>query len=66
MDLFTLLKRELVKEGIPLLEQHGELVENTLRKKTPYGGRLPERNEWLNKERREKMSLRPEVFYYVG
>lgn len=66
VDLFTLIKKELVKNGIPLLEPHKMLAENILTRKSPYGGRLPGRNEWLPKERSEKMSSQAEIFYFVG
>jgi heterodisulfide reductase subunit D len=66
VDLFTLLKRELVAHGVPLLEPHTMVVENVVAKKTPYSGRLPERGEWLSKEKRERISSQPEVFYFVG
>ncbi|MBW1767714.1 MAG: (Fe-S)-binding protein [Deltaproteobacteria bacterium] len=66
VDLFTLLKKELIKSGIPLIESHRQLVENTIKKKTPYSGRLPERNEWLTDKKKDKISSDPEVFYYVG
>lgn len=66
VDLFTLLKRELVEHGVPLLEPHTMVIENVVAKKTPYSGRLPERGEWLSKGKREKISSQPEVFYFVG
>jgi heterodisulfide reductase subunit D len=66
VDLFTLLKRELVEHGVPLLEPHAMAVENVVAKKTPYAGRLPERGEWLSKGNRDKISSQPEVFYFVG
>ena len=66
VDLFTLLKRELVGNGIPLLEPHKSIVENVLGKKSPYGGRLPGRTDWLPDEKKDSISSNPEVFYYVG
>ena len=66
LELFILLKKQLVQNGVPLLESHKMVVNNTLSKKTPYTGRLPERHEWLSKGKREKMSPKPEIFYYVG
>ena len=66
VDLFTLIKKELVKNGIPLLEPHKMLAENILTRKSPYGGRLPGRHEWLPNERSEKMSSQAEIFYFVG
>ncbi len=66
VDLFTLVKKELVNKGVPLLEAHRMVVDNTVDKKAPYGGRLPERCEWLPREKRQKPASKPEVFYYVG
>jgi heterodisulfide reductase subunit D len=63
VDLFTLLKKELVKSGVPLMDAHKLVVKNTVDKKAPYSGRLPGRTEWLNKR---KTSSHPQVFYYVG
>jgi heterodisulfide reductase subunit D len=66
VDLFTLLKRELVDHGVSLLEPHTMVIENVISKKTPYTGRLPERGEWFPKEKRKSISPEPEVFYFVG
>jgi len=66
VGLFNLLKKELVKSGIHLLEPHRMVVENILNKKHPYSGRLPERHEWLPKEKREKISSQGGIFYFVG
>jgi len=66
VDLFNLLKKELVKTGIDALEPHRMVVDNILNKKHPYSGRLPERHEWLPKEKREKISSQAEIFYFVG
>jgi len=66
VDLFTLLKRELVDHGVSLLEPHTMVIENVISKKTPYTGRLPERGEWFSKEKRKSISPEPEVFYFVG
>ncbi|MBW2345640.1 MAG: (Fe-S)-binding protein [Deltaproteobacteria bacterium] len=66
VDLFTLLKRELAKNGIPLLEPHKSIVENVLSKKNIYEGNLPGRTDWLSDEEKESMSSNPEVFYHVG
>jgi heterodisulfide reductase subunit D len=66
VDLFTLLKRELVDHGVSLLEPHTMVIDNVISKKTPYTGRLPERGEWFSKEKRKSISPQPEVFYFVG
>ena len=66
VDLFTLLKKELLQNGITLQEPHQMVVENILSKKTPYAGRLPARDEWLAKEKRGKIASQAEIFYFVG
>lgn len=66
VDLFTLIKRHLVENQIPLMEAHASIVENSLQKKAPYGGRLPDRREWLSGVKGVETSTEPEVFYYVG
>jgi len=66
IDLFTLLKKELLQNGITLQEPHQMVVENILSKKTPYAGRLPARDEWLAKEKRGKIASQAEIFYFVG
>ncbi|MBW1802442.1 MAG: (Fe-S)-binding protein, partial [Deltaproteobacteria bacterium] len=66
VDLITLLKKEMLKQGIPLLEPHNQLTENVLKRKTPYGGRLPGRTDWVPKDLRENISDQPDVFYFVG
>ncbi|MEJ2725061.1 MAG: (Fe-S)-binding protein [Deltaproteobacteria bacterium] len=63
VDLFTLIKKELVKSGVPLMDGHKMLVKNTVERKAPYGGRLPGRTEWLKKVRD---FAHPQIFYYVG
>ena len=66
VDLFTLLKKELLQNGITLQEPHQMVVENILSKKTPYAGRLPARDEWLAQEKKGKMASQAEIFYFVG
>ena len=66
VDLFTLLKKELLQNGIALQEPHQMVVENILSKKTPYAGRLPARDEWLAQEKKGKMASQAEIFYFVG
>jgi heterodisulfide reductase subunit D len=66
IDLFTLLKKELLQNGIALQGPHQMVVENILSKKTPYAGRLPARDEWLAQEKKEKMPSQVEIFYFVG
>jgi heterodisulfide reductase subunit D len=66
VDLFTLLKKELLQNGITLQEPHQIVVENILSKKTPYAGRLPARDEWLAQEKKGKMASQAEIFYFVG
>jgi heterodisulfide reductase subunit D len=66
VDLITLLKKELVRNNIPLLEPHRALTENVVNRKSPYSGRLPRRTGWMPKEMEKKLSPKPEVFYFVG
>ncbi|MBW2000690.1 MAG: (Fe-S)-binding protein, partial [Deltaproteobacteria bacterium] len=66
VDLFTMLKAGLRKNGIPLMEPHQDLERNLLKSKAPYGGRLPARDAWLRKGHGERPSARPEIFYFVG
>jgi heterodisulfide reductase subunit D len=66
VDLFTLIKKELINNGVPLFKAHGVLTDNVIKNKSPYSKKMPQRIDWMPEEKKGVISSKPEIFYYVG
>ncbi len=66
VGIINMLKKWLNTNSVPYLKGHQSVLNNLLKNKVPYAGRVENRLEWLTAEMKKEISSSPHVFYFVG